>query len=270
MEFIELSTLNWVALVASALVVGLTKAGFGAGAGILAVPLMAVALGGSEYMLPVMLPVLICGDVFSIIHYPKAISWRNVRMLVPSCIMGVGVGWIVLAMLKKFSEGREGNGGVSALLDPLVGGICLLFLLIQLWRYFRESKLTELPQAYQPKVWHGLGVGTIAGITSTLSHAAGPLITLFLLPQKLDKRVFVGTSVMYFFFGNAVKFIPYTAEGMFTKVTVCTSLIILPAVVVGTVLGVVLHKRFSGRAFTLFIYACTLATVLKLLVGALL
>ena len=54
-------------------------------------------------------------------------------------------------------------------------------------------------------------------------------MALFLLPQKLDKRVYVGTAVTYFFFGNAVKFVPYAMQGMFTRATVCTSLALLPA-----------------------------------------
>jgi len=264
MELLPLSWVQWMALVGSALLVGVTKAGFGAGAGIVSVPLMAIAVG-AEDMLPVMLPALICGDVFSIIHYPKQKEWRNLKMLVPSCVVGVGIGWVVLVLLGSATQAK---GSLTAILDPLVGGICLVFLAIQLWRYFWESRLTERPQPYRPRVWHGLVVGTVAGVTSTLSHASGPLIALFLLPQKLDKRVFVGTAVTYFFFGNAVKFIPYAFQGMFTMPRVWTSAVLLPVVVVGTLLGVLLNRKFSGRAFALVIYACTLVMVLKLLVDA--
>jgi hypothetical protein len=266
MQFLELSTIQWIALVASAFLVGLTKAGFGAGAGILPVPMMAIALGGSEDMLPVMLPVLICGDVFSIIHYPKAIEWRNIAMLVPSCIFGVAVGTIPLMRIYR---NKSAQGGVSSVLDLFVGAICLAFLVVQVWRYFRESRLTERPEPYRPKVWHGIVTGIVAGVTSTLAHAAGSLIALFLLPQKLDKRVFVGTCVMYFFFGNLVKFAPYAALGLFTTPRVWTAVVILPAVVVGTVAGLVLAKKFSGKAFTLFVYVCTLAAVLKMLYDSL-
>jgi len=265
MELIQLSAPSWAALFVSALLVGLTKAGFGAGAGILSVPLMAVALGGSEYMLPVMLPVLICGDVFSIIHYPRRKDWRNLRMLIPGCIAGVGLGWAALAALKHIAASGGAKAGLSGMLDRIVGAVCLLFLVIQLWRFFQEQRLAELPRAYRPKLWHGLGLGTLAGLTSTLSHAAGPLVALFLLPQKLDKRVFVGTAVTYFFFGNAVKIVPYALEGLFSVRSLCTSAVLLPVVVGGTFLGLALNRTLSGRTFSLVIYACTFATVLKLL-----
>ena len=265
MELLQLSAVQWTVLVVAAFMVGLTKAGFGAGAGILPVPLTAIALGGSQHMLPVMLPILICGDVFSIIHYPRAIQWRNIAMLVPSCIAGVALGSVVLMAIYG---NRHSQGSVSSVLDLFVGGICLAFLVLQVWRHFRESRLTERSEPYRPRVWHGLVTGTVAGITSTLSHAAGVLIALFLLPQKLDKRVFVGTCVVYFFFGNLVKFAPYAALGLFTAPRVWTSLVVLPAVVVGTGAGLLLSRRFSGRAFTLFVYACTLAAVVKILVDA--
>jgi len=263
MQLLELSALRWAALFACAMLVGVTKAGFGAGAGILSVPLMVIALG-SEDMLPIMLPVLVCGDVFSIIHYPRQKDWRNLKVLVPACIFGVALGWIALRLIRTSS-----SDNLSRVLDPLVGGICLVFLLVQVWRFFRESRLTAQPRPFRPRPWQGLAVGSVAGITSTLAHAAGPLVALYLLPQKLDQRVYVGTAVTYFLFGNAVKVIPYALEGMFTATRIWTAALLLPAVVVGTLVGVALNRRFSSRAFLLFIYACTFLMTLYLLLGSL-
>ncbi len=181
MELLELGTIQWAGLVAAALIVGLTKAGFGAGAGILSVPLTAIALGGSAHMLPVMLPLLICGDVFSIIHYPRERNWRILRMLVPGCLAGVALGWVLLRWITRQPEPGAGQGGSpSDILDPIIGGVCLFFVAVQLWRYFRESRLTERPLPYRPKVWHGVSLGIVAGATSTLAHAAGSLIALFI------------------------------------------------------------------------------------------
>ncbi|MFP4027710.1 MAG: sulfite exporter TauE/SafE family protein [Candidatus Brocadiia bacterium] len=268
MELIELSLVQWLAVGGAALLVGLTKAGFGAGAGILAVPLMAVALGGSEAMLPVMLPVLICGDIFSIIHYPNERNVRNLKILIPGMVIGVGLGWGLLLWLKqRVAEGGTEHASLSGYLDPIVGGVCLIFVGVQLWRYFREWRLTERAEPYKPENWQGWVVGGVAGATSTLAHAAGSLIALFLLPQKLDKRIYVGTAVTYFFFGNLIKFVPYGFLGMFTLKTLLTSLALFPVVVLGTLIGVALNRRLSGRVFVLFIYFCTLLMGIKLLIG---
>jgi hypothetical protein len=269
MELLELSTLAWIAIGTSALLVGLSKAGFGAGAGILAVPLMTIGLGSAQDMLPVLLPVLIAGDVFSLIHYPGQKNWRNLAMLVPGCLLGVGLGWLALHWLGDLSQLQVGSSSLTgeAMLQKFVGGICVLFVVIQLWRYFRESRLTERAEPFRPKAWQGVGLGSAAGLTSTLAHAAGPLVALFLLPQKLDKRVFVGTTVTYFFFGNLIKFIPFTAQGLFTTPRVMTSLILVPAVVAGTLIGVVLNRKIDDRVFVLIIYGVALVAGLNLLVG---
>lgn len=273
MALVELQdpvVLRWIALFGCAALVGLTKAGFGAGAGILSVPLMVIALGDAREMLPIMLPVLICGDIFSIVHYPKKKDWRTLKMLIPSCLGGVLVGTLVLYHLETrgataLDGASDARAAVSSVLNYVIGGVCLVFLLVQVWRLFRESRLTERPGPYTPKTWHGLLVGTLAGITSTLCHAAGPLIALFLLPQKLDKKFYVGTCVTYFFVGNVAKIPGYLWLGYLTWPKLCTSLVLMPAVIAGTFAGLALHKKFTGRYFVIFIYACTLATLIKLL-----
>jgi len=261
MEFLQLDAKSWIGLVGAALVVGLTKAGFGAGAGILSVPLMLLVVSDPRDMLVVMLPLLICGDVFSFIHYPKQVDRRNLKLLVPSCVLGVFLGMFVLRALEQSGSDKA----IRAAMLVLIGGMCLLFLAMQVWRYFRESRLTERPGPWRPKLVHGLGLGAAAGLTSTLGHVGGPLITLFLIPQKLDKRVFVGTSVAYFFFGNTVKIVPYAVLGYWTAPRFWTAAVLMPAVVAGTLIGVWLHRKFTGRGFVLFIYVCTLATLLKVI-----
>ena len=267
--FLSLEWYQWMTAALSALLIGLTKAGFGSGAGILAVPLMALALG-ADAMLPVLLPVLVCGDVFSIARHPGKADRRNLRLLIPGCAAGVVIGWVILNWLQQKTRAASAGGtdtAVESLLNPLVGGLCIGFVCVQVWRYFRESRLLERPTPYRPKIRHGLLLGTIAGITSTLSHAAGPLIALFLLPQKLDKRVFVGTSVTYFLFGNLIKFVPYSFQGMFSAKVLATSGVLLPAVVAGTFAGAYLNRKIHKQTFVLVIYAVTFATGLKLLFG---
>ena len=267
MELLHLSVIQWAALVLCALLVGLTKAGFGAGLSMVATPLMTIALDDPRLMLPLMNVVLVCGDLFSVVHYPKKIAWRNIAILVPGCLIGVGLGWVLLALLGNPSSFTVGGMDGNTILKRLVGGICILFVGIQLWRQWRESRSSEDLKPYRPKLWHGVSLGTAAGTTSTIAHAAGPLIALFLLPQKLDKAVFVGTSVTYFFIGNLVKFIPFTAQGLFTGAIVGTSLLLVPAVVVGTLLGVFLNRRISATAFVPVVYVFTTLMGLDLLFG---
>ena len=264
---LKLTLMQWSALAAAAMLVGFSKAGFGSGLGMVATPLMTIALlGKAKVMLPLMLVVLITGDVFSIIHYPKKIAWRNIAILVPGCLLGVGVGWVLLILIGDMSEIKLAGLTGEVILKRMVGGICVFFVGVQILLRWRETKLPQNSLPYRPRAWHGIALGSAAGTTSTLAHAAGPLITLFLLPQKLEKQVFVGTSVAYFFFGNLIKFVPYAAEGMFTPAIVRTSLVMIPAVVLGTLLGVFLNRRMSSRGFVPVIYVLTLAMGVDLLV----
>ena len=145
--FLSLEWYQWLTAGVAALLIGLTKAGFGSGAGILAVPLMVLALGADD-MLPVLLPILVCGDIFSITRHPGKTDKRNVLLLIPGCAVGVGIGWLVLAWLQsKAASGNTPYSGtaVESFLNPLIGGLCMVFVCIQVWRYFRESRLTARP-----------------------------------------------------------------------------------------------------------------------------
>lgn len=258
MELMQLDVVQWTALAVSACIVGLTKAGFGAGAGILAVPLMTLVLMPKQ-MLPIMLPILICGDLFCFIHYPRERDARNLSMLLPGVLVGVGLGYVALDWF--LSLGHDGQ----VWMRRGVGGLSLVFVSILLARFICQRRAGGgAGFAYRPKYWHGVTLGTLAGLTSTLAHSAGPLLAMFLIPQKLDKRVYVGTCVTYFFVGNLAKLLPYLGERMFTTQTVHMSLALMPAVVVGTVIGAFLNKRVSDRIFRLIVYCLATVAGIKL------
>ncbi len=256
--FPELSASQWIGAAVAAALVGLSKAGFGAGAGILAVPLMAAVLGPAN-MLPVMLLVLILGDVFSIIHYPRDHDARNLAMLLPGLLVGVVGGALALDWFLNLPD-------AESWLRRLIGGLSVLFVGFQMYRLQRERR-TGMGDRYVPRIWHGVGLGACAGLTSTLAHAGGPLIVLFLLPQKLDKRVFVGTVIKYFFVGNMAKLVAYQTQDLFRADRLTLSGALLPCVVVGTLVGVLLHRRFSDRVFRLVIYLLAFGVGLYLLSG---
>ena len=260
MELSDLTLWQWGGTVAAALLVGLSKAGFGTGAGILAVPLMAAVLGPAT-MLPVMLLVLITGDVFSLIHYKREHDLRALAMLVPGLVLGVGGGFLALDWFRALPDGE-------LWMKRLIGFLSIAFVGIQCYRTARERRLGAEAAAYRPRVWHGVALGTAAGVTSTLAHAGGPLIALFLLPQRLPKKALVGTMIKYFFIGNLIKLVPYSAQGLMTRQNGLLALVLVPAVVAGTFLGIFLHGKFSDRAFRSTVYVLALLMGLYLLLGS--
>jgi hypothetical protein len=255
----ELTTWQWAGAAVAAALVGLSKAGFGAGAGLLAVPLMTAVLGPAN-MLPVMLLVLITGDVFSVVHYLKKHDARNLAILIPGLLVGVWIGYNALGWFQALPEGELWLG-------RLIGFLAVALVGIQFLRFRQERSNPDGITAYKPRAWHGVGLGTAAGFTSTLAHAGGPLVLLYLLPQKLEKEVFVGTIIKYFFVGNVVKLIPYFQQGLFTVPRAVLAGTLLPAVVVGTLVGVFLNRRFSDRTFRAVVYVLAAGVGVYLLAG---
>ena len=111
--------------------------------------------------------------------------------------------------------------------------------------------------------------GAASGFTSTLAHAGGPPFAIYLLPQKLDKTVFVGTSVIFFFVVNYVKLVPYYFLGQLNVGNLAAALLFAPLAPLGIGLGVWLHRRVSERAFYRVSYALLFATGAKLVWDAL-
>ena len=278
----DLSVAKIVALCVAALVVGVSKAGFGSGVGIMAVPLMAVAIG-SDKMLGVLLPVLVVGDVFAVVHYLRTRDRRNLLVLLSGCAGGVACGAVVLGWFR--AQGGE------RLLDGSVGGLCILFIFVRVWLLSRRARRgpggetatetdtqtdcgpspTPSPQAYRPAAWHGVLAGIAAGLTSTLAHAAGPMVAMFLLSQRMGKRVFVGTSAWFFLGCNMMKIPVYLLGNrpVITGDTLAFLPYLAPMVVVGTLLGAWMNRRIPARAFSAAVYLLVLVTGAKLVWGAL-
>ncbi|MFT5029065.1 MAG: putative membrane protein YfcA, partial [Candidatus Binatia bacterium] len=89
------TTATIVAAVAVAMI-GVSKAGFGGGLGMLTTPVCVLALtakGHSPvFALGVLLPLLIAGDTFSLLHYRGKWRWQNLKFLLPGILLGVIAG----------------------------------------------------------------------------------------------------------------------------------------------------------------------------------
>ena len=100
----------------------------------------------------------------------------------------------------------------------------------------------------------------VSGFTSFMAHAGGPPLNVYLLPQGLEKRLFVGTAEVFFMFVNWMKLVPYALLGQFHTGNLTTSLAQAPLAPAGIWLDVWLQSRVSDRVF----YGVLLFTGLKL------
>lgn len=241
---------------AAVLVIGLSKAGFGGGIGILAMPLAGAVLP-ADRMLGMLLPLLVAADGLSNLHYLRRWEWRLLRPLLAGAAVGIAAG---TAIVWHFSRQPGFERGLSL----LIGTICILFVAVQLPGLWGR-RVPSVP----PGPASSLGVGALAGAVSTLSHGAGPIVTLYLLQEKLEKRVLVGTLVFFFLVVNAAKVPTYVAQGWITAATLRDTVWVLPLLPLGTLTGAWLNRRVPERPFILVMYAATAATAAHMVFRAL-
>lgn len=238
----------YVAAVPSILLIGISKGGLGSGAGTVAVPVLTLVIGPVQAA-AILLPILCLMDAIGIHRYWRVWSVPNLRILLPAGILGVGVGW---ATAEYMSED---------FIRLVIGVIAVLFTLHR----FVSARMGRTRPPEPPNTLKGLFWGTLTGFTSFIAHAGGPPKNIYLLPQRLDRSVFVGTSVVMFIIINYVKLVPYWFLGQFDATNLATSLVLLPAAPAGMALGFWLHRVVSEDLFYRITYTLLFVAGVKLL-----
>ncbi len=241
------------AAAAAALLVGVAKAGFGAGSGVIATPLVALTLPVPQAA-ALLLPVLIGADVFAVWHYRRSASLRDLRLLLPSALVGIVLGALTFDLLAPHGRALE-------------VGIGLLALGFVLWQAVRARVLRALEQRPPSRLW-GAVLGSVAGFTSTLAHVGGPPVAVYLLPRGLGRELFVGTAAWFFFIVNVVKLVPYAWLGLLNVDNLLVAVLLLPLAFAGAALGVWLNRTVQERGFTLAIYVLLTLTGIQLVSGS--
>lgn len=232
--------------------IGIAKAGFGGGAGMVGTPLIALAVPVTDAA-ALLLPLLIVCDVFSVWHYRGGFERRSAFLLAAGALVGIAVGAF---FFRTFSDNER-------VLQVGLGILAVGFVAFQVSRALISGYL----EAHRPRAAEGVAMGAAAGFLSTLAHAGGPPVTMYLLPQKLERSLFVGTTVIFFAIVNAVKLIPYVGMGLLRSEHLATIALLAPLSFVGVRLGIALNRRFSDRWFNRVVYTILLLTGIQLIAG---
>ena len=223
---------------------GLSKGGF-SGLGAIATPLVALYLPPLSAA-ALLLPIMICQDLIPLYVYRKDWSPRNLKALLPGALVGVGLGYLFAAYVS--------DAGVRI----VAGGIGLAFA-VTAW--LRRGSLAS----YNATVTRGAFWGTVSGFTSFVVQGGGPAFQAYVLPQRLPKMTFVGTSTIFFFIVNALKVFPYFLLGQFSPHNLTTSLVLLPLAVASNFLGFWLVRHTSTTWFYRIAYTLLVLISLGLL-----
>ncbi|MDX9753465.1 MAG: sulfite exporter TauE/SafE family protein [bacterium] len=234
--------------------IGVAKAGFGGGIGIAAVPLFILSMPDPKQAIGMMLPILCLCDWFSVLHYRQNFDRKTVFHLYPGVLAGIILASICIYFLGNVSENY---------LKIMVGVLSFAFLAYQ----FTKTMILKRLEDYRPKPWHGYVFGGGIGLTSTLAHAAGPVATMYLLPQNMGKQLYVGTNVVLFTLVNISKLPFYFYLGMLDLSLLGESLKLLPFVPIGTLLGVWMNKHINEKVFNGIIYVFLFLLSVELTTG---
>ena len=232
----------------AAVLIGISKAGFGGGTGIVVAPMLALILPAKQTV-GLMLPLLLATDILSLLYYWNRWDRRNVLALMPGALLGILAGTQVLYVIPDLY------------LKKTIGLLACIFALIQAVRdVVLKSKSPFTGGGVQ-----GVVAGFVTGVISTLAHIGGLVTTMYLLPQRLSNRTFVGTTTAVYFLINAAKMGPYVGLGLVNGPVLMRDLFLLPSIAAGTGLGILLNRRVSSGAFSKVLLLFVLITGIMLL-----
>jgi uncharacterized membrane protein YfcA len=233
----------YVVAIPAVLIFGIGKGGLGGALGIIAVPLMAMAMAPAQAA-AILLPILCVMDAFAVKQHYRHADYRVLKQMLPGSIMGVALAGLFLSVTPESG------------LKLLIGSLSLLFCL----QYIVVGR-DKLQKGGNLRTWFW---SILSGFSSTAIHAGGGPASIYLLPLKLDKIVLVATMAVLFAIINLFKLIPYSFLGGFDQTNLMTALILMPLAPVGVKIGVWLLHRVSQALvyrlcyFFLFLSGCKL------------
>jgi uncharacterized protein len=228
------------------LLTGLSKTGIPGLFGGMAVPLLSLVISPLQAA-AVMLPILCFIDLFGLRAFWGVYDRPNMPILLVGLVIGVVVGTLIFSLVRQ------------DVLRLVIGVIAITFALNNLvgWAKNRPPTKTSWPR--------GVFWASLSGLTSFLAHAGSAPIMAYLLPLRLDKRSYIGTTVWFFFASNYAKIIPYAFLGQLDTSNFVTALVLLPLVPIGVKLGVLLQGKLNERVFYQISYWALLGIGVKLL-----
>ena len=242
---IDHPTLLFLLCLAS-LFIGLSKGGLPAIA-MLSVPLLSLSMSPLTAA-ALLLPIYILSDMVGVWLYRREFSASNIRILIPAGVLGVLIGWATAAYIS------------DAMVSLLIGVMGVSFCLYT-WLFKRANAVATVASTGKGLFW-----GTLSGFTSFVSHAGAPPFQIYMLPQKLPKMVFAGTTTIVFTVVNLAKIIPYSNLQPYSLSTLKVSAYLLPIAAIGTVIGRQLIQRLSEKWFFLAVQIALFLISIRLII----
>jgi uncharacterized membrane protein YfcA len=244
----DFSTTQWIIAILGATMIGFSKTGV-PGSGIIIAPLMASVIA-AKASTGFTLPMLAMADVLAILYWRRHVNWGHLGRLLPWTFAGVIVGYL---LMDHISDKQ---------LKVIMGALILFFLGMS---WLREKKIDDNKI---PNHWFFAALmGMMAGSTSMMANAAGPVMVIYLMAMRLPKNEFIGTRAWFFWILNLSK-LPFSSKlGFITQTSLLTNVALIPCILIGGFLGVALVNRIPQKAFTSVVKGLTVIAAVYLCVA---
>ena len=238
-------TVFYILAAIASFMVGASKGGLPL-IGILAVPIMSLVIS-PVVAAGLLLPIYIVSDMYGLWIYREEFDVRNIAIIVPAAAIGIGVGWATA----KFTN--------EDMVKILVGMIGLAYCVDALLKAKRNlpPKSADVPR--------GAFWGTLTGFTSFVSHSGAPPYQMYVLPQRLDKMIYAGTTTIIFAIINLLKLPPYWFLGQVNATSLHQALYLAPVAIIGAYAGYRLTKIIPQGPFFRLVEAALFLVSIKLI-----
>ena len=239
-----------VAMVGSAVI----KNGVGIGAGIFMLPFLAMALP-SKLALGIGAPAMLISDLVGLKTYWGEWDVEELKRLVPTGIAGVMLGGYLVNIIP------------GSWFRLVIGIIAVCFAAFQLLspvlQRSRTNSIDVKDPAEVPSRRFGAWIfGFLGGLASSIAHAGGMVMSMYMLKTQTNKRRFVGTFIFFFAVTNLMKLLTYFEIGILTSEVVVWVGIMSPLIICGGLFGNTLNRLVSQATFR------TVVLTIILVIGA--
>ncbi|SIN82735.1 sulfite exporter TauE/SafE family protein [Vannielia litorea] len=225
----------WIVAALAAFMMGLSKGGVPMLA-MLSVPMMSLFMDPA-LAAGLLLPLYIVADWYAVYLFRRAFSARLLKIMLPGAVAGIVAAFFAVSLV-------PGDA-----IKLLVAGIGFYYLFGSVkGRFARQA-----PAPREADVPRGVFWGTLAGFTSYISHAGGPPFQAYVLPQKLDKMVYLGTVTIFFSVVNLLKVPPYIMAGQITGASLGDAVWLAPFALAGAWSGSRVARWLPEKAFYLLV-----------------
>jgi uncharacterized protein len=243
----DFTPLQWALAMLAAAGMGIAKGGL-FGVSLMHVVIFAFLFGARDST-GVVLPMLIVGDICAVTFLHQHARWDYVRRMLPPACIGVVIGWALMGRVN------------DATFKPIIGWIILSLAVMQFARMQRPQWFGDVPH----NLWFAWAMGLLAGVTTMLANAAGPIFGLYALSVSLPKFEIVGTGAWLFFILNSFK-VPFSVGlGLITAQTLLFNLLMSPIILLGVAGGRWLTHRLPQKLFDSFLLAFAAIAALRLI-----